>query len=310
MSPEALQKPPRYNETLDVFSFGNIILSILTHEWPDPDPPNQFKGDQLIALTELQRRERYVEMFTPQEKQLFLPTVRQCLENRPDKRPSSAVLVRELRRIESFLPSGVHVVGPVEQIRQQLSAKEEECRQKDEALKEKDKALKEKDTTIQSQQDAIQDLQLAIHSQHTTNQKHQDTIQAQQDTIRTQQAEIDQLKQLFQQLLAKDKECRQKDEALREKDTTIRSQQDTIQEQQVSDQAQRTTVQELQDTIRAQQTEIERLRKQPAVAKQVSCPFALDCSNSMYSISANDITESRPSFGSASEVITKMHEKP
>ena len=207
MSPEALHDPPRYNETLDVFSFGNIILSTLTHEWPNPGPPTQYKGDQLIALDELQRRERYVEMFTPQEKQLFLPTVRQCLENRPDKRPSSAVLVRELRRIESSLPSSSHVAASIAQLHQQLSAKDEVCSQRDEALREKEEALREKDV------------------------------------------------------------------ALREKNATIKS---------------------LQDTIRAQQAEIDQLRKQPAVAKQVSCPFALDCSNSMYSISANDITESRP----------------
>ena len=202
MSPEALQNPPRYNEKLDVFSFGNVILSILTHEWPEPDPPNQFQGDQLIALNELQRRERYVVQFTAQEKQLFLPTVCQCLENRPDRRPSSAVLVRELRRIESSLPSVGHVVSPVEQFQQQLSAKEDECRQKDEALQtalmEKDEALAERDAAIQEQQASDQ-------AQRTTIQKQQDTIQAQQDTIRAQLAEIEQLRK--QPAVAKQVSC-------------------------------------------------------------------------------------------------------
>ena len=243
MSPEALHDPPRYNETLDAFSFGNIILSILTHEWPNPGPPTKYEEDMIVGLTELQRRERYVEMFTPQEKQLFLPTIRQCLENRPDKRPSSAVLVRELRRIEASLPSGSHTpAAAVEQLRQQLSAKEEECRQKEEALKEKDESLKEKDEALK---------------------------------------------------------LKDKDDVLRKN----RDLQETIREQQEAIQAQ-------QDTIRAQQTEIDQLKKQPAVAKQVSCPFALDCSNSVYSISAYNITESRPSFGSASEVITMQRVQP
>ena len=108
MPPEALHDPPRYNESLDVFSFGNIIISTLTHEWPNPGPPNQCQGDQIIGLSELQRRERYIAAFTVQEKQLFLPIVRPCLENRPDKRPSSVMLVRELRRIESSLPKDAH----------------------------------------------------------------------------------------------------------------------------------------------------------------------------------------------------------
>ena len=169
MSPEALQSPPRYNEKLDVFSFGTIILSIITHEWPEPCHLTQYKGDQLIALDEFQRRERYAEMFTPQEKQLFLPTVRQCLENRPDKRPSSAVLVQELRCIESSLPSVGQVTAPIEQLRQLLSAKEEECRQKEEALREKD-------TTIKA-------LQASNQAQLIASQEQQDTIQAQQAEI-------------------------------------------------------------------------------------------------------------------------------
>ena len=162
MSPEALHDPPRYNEKLDVFSFANIILSTLTHEWPNPGPPTRYEGDVFFAVTELQRRERYVELFTEQEKQLFLPSVRQCLENRPDKRPSSVILVRELRRIESSLPTGGHITAPIAQLRQQLSAKEEECRQSSEALKEKDEALRNKDTAMRILQTENQQLKCQL----------------------------------------------------------------------------------------------------------------------------------------------------
>ena len=199
MSPEALQNPSRYNEKLDVFSFGNIILSTVTHEWPEPCSPTQYKGDQLIALDEFKRRERYVEMFTAQEKQLFLPTVHRCLENRPDKRPSSVMLVQELRRIVSTLPRCDHI----EQLCQQLSAKEEECRQKDEVIREKDEALSEKDKALRQKDEmlrekdealredsAIQAHQDAIQEQQSTNQAQHTTIRKQQDTIQVQQAEI------------------------------------------------------------------------------------------------------------------------
>ena len=158
MPPEALHNPPRYNESLDVFSFGNIIISTLTHEWPNPGPPNRYQGDVFVGITELQRRERYVEMLTAQEKQLFLPIVCPCLENRPDKRPSSVMLVQELRRIESSLPTGGQVAASIEQLRQQLSAKEEECRQKDEMIRQKDEEVREKTATIRAQQTEIQRL--------------------------------------------------------------------------------------------------------------------------------------------------------
>ena len=157
MAPEALHDPPRYNEKLDVFSLGNVVISTLTHEWPNPGPPNQHRGDQLVALNELQRREHYIVTFTTQEKQLFLPIVRQCLENRPDKRPSSEMLVQELRRIESTLPGGSHVAAPIEHLQQQLSAKEEECRQKDEMIREKDKVIREKDEALKKKDEVIRE---------------------------------------------------------------------------------------------------------------------------------------------------------
>ena len=136
--------------------------------------------------------------FTAQEKQLFLPIVRQCLENRPDKRPSSVMLVQELRHIKSSLPRGSHVATPIEHLRQQFSAKEEECRQKDEAMKEKDAALKENVIVTRVMQADIQQLR----SQNSV---------------------------LHQQLAAKEAEVRQSEEVVREKSPTIQAQQAEIQ---------------------------------------------------------------------------------
>ena len=206
MAPEALHDPPRYNEKLDVFSFGNIILSTLTHEWPNPGPPNRYQGDQLVALNELQRREHYIGKFTAQEKQLFLPIVHQCLENRPDKRPSSVMLVQDLRRIESSLPKDSHVAAPIEQLHQQLSAKEEECRQKDEVIREKDEVIREKDEALKEKDTVMR------------------TMQADNEQLRSENSEIQ------HRLAAKEEECRHKDEIVREKSATIRAQQAEIQQ--------------------------------------------------------------------------------
>ena len=210
MAPEALHDPPRYNEKLDVFSFGNIIFSTLTHEWPNPGPPKQYIGDQLVALTELQRRDHYVAMFTTQEKQLFLPTVNQCLQDQPSKRPSSVMLVRELRRIESSLPTGSHVVAPIEHLRQQLSAKEEECRQKDEALRQKDEALRQKDEALQ---DALKEKDEVI--------KGKDEVISGKDKA---------LWHLDEVIRANEVVFAEKDEALREKDAAIQALQADIQQ--------------------------------------------------------------------------------
>ena len=194
MAPEALHDPPRYNEKLDVFSFGNIVISTLTHEWPNPGPPTKYEGDVFVAVTELQRREHYVVKFTAEEKQLFLPIVRQCLENRPDKRPSSVMLVQELRHIESTLPGDGHVAAPTEHLRQQLSAKEEECRRKNEVIKEKDEVIKEKDEVIKEKDEVIKEKDEVIKEKDEVIKGKDEVMREKSASIRTQQAEIQQLR--------------------------------------------------------------------------------------------------------------------
>ena len=200
MAPEALHDPPRYNEKLDVFSFGNIIITTLTHEWPNPGPPTKYEGDVFVAVTELQRREHYVVKFSAQEKQLFLPIVHQCLENRPDMRLSSAMLVLELRHIESTLPRDSHVAASIEHLRQQ-SAKDDECRKKDEAMKKKDEALKEKDIAMRAMQADIQQLRSqnsVLHQQlagkEAEGRRSEKVVWEMSATIQAQQAEIQRLR--------------------------------------------------------------------------------------------------------------------
>ena len=155
MPPEALHDPPKYNESLDAFSFGNVIISTVTHEWPHPGPPTQFEGDTLVAVTELQRRGHYTAMFSKEETTLFFPIVQQCLDNNPAKRPTSLQLLKSLQQIEASFPNGSHNVSIIAQLQQQLAAKEEECRQKDVALKEKDEVLREKNEALRAKDEAL-----------------------------------------------------------------------------------------------------------------------------------------------------------
>ena len=105
MPPEALSDPPRYTEKLDVFSFGNCIATILTHEWPNPSHPIIYEGDKVITLTELERRQHLINLIDEKEKKQFLQVISTCLEGNPESRPSSEFLVAEMRKVESTLES-------------------------------------------------------------------------------------------------------------------------------------------------------------------------------------------------------------
>ena len=110
MSPEALVDPPKYDEKLDVFSYGNVIITTVTHKWPNPGPSTTYEGEKLVAISEFHRREQYLVHFTPIEIEAFFPIVRGCLENRPIQRPTSIQLVIQMREIEASHPR--NMVGP------------------------------------------------------------------------------------------------------------------------------------------------------------------------------------------------------
>ena len=103
MAPEALREPPRYDAKLDVFSYGNVIIATLTHQWPTPDVPNRYEGEELVALNECQRREQHIRLLNGTEKAQFLAIIQSSLDNRPHRRPTSSELVAEVKRIEATL---------------------------------------------------------------------------------------------------------------------------------------------------------------------------------------------------------------
>ena len=119
MPPEVFEIPVRYSDAVDVFSFGCVTISTLTHQWPEPGPAKRIEGQYLVALTEYQRREHYLTLFTLREKEMFLKLIQQCLQDDPSSRPSSSALVEELGRTreearkdsagESVFPGTLHV---------------------------------------------------------------------------------------------------------------------------------------------------------------------------------------------------------
>ena len=104
MPPEALRIPPKYDEKLDVFSYGNVIVTTVIHDWPEPGPPTTLQRGKIIGFSELQRRQQYLALFTQKENELFLPIVRPCLQNDPKMRPTSIQLVTQMRGMENSHP--------------------------------------------------------------------------------------------------------------------------------------------------------------------------------------------------------------
>ena len=94
-----------YSDRIDIFSFGCIIICAVAHTWPEPLPPVRHTEEgQLVALTEVERRQEYLNLFDSQEKACFYGMVCNCLEFKASKRPNSMSLVEDMRGIRDAHP--------------------------------------------------------------------------------------------------------------------------------------------------------------------------------------------------------------
>ena len=88
MPPEALSNRPDYGPPMDIFSLAGIILHTFNQEWPHPVDQVEFdpKTRKRVALSEIERRQRYLDKMTGEARKLK-PLVEECLDSDPRVRP-------------------------------------------------------------------------------------------------------------------------------------------------------------------------------------------------------------------------------
>ena len=98
MPPECFGNNPIYGIPLDSFSYGGIVLFIATHQWPTPSLQVEFypATKQLVARTEVERRQKYLDEMTGYAEWLK-PLVESCLSNDPSERPTMPAVSKQLK---------------------------------------------------------------------------------------------------------------------------------------------------------------------------------------------------------------------
>ena len=109
MPPEALEDKPHYTEKIDCFSFGVVLIQILTTLYPMPgerckkieisDHPDIPGGGTVeVRVKEVDRRQDHISMIDPQHP--LLPIALKCLEDKPEDRPSAQELCEKLKEYD------------------------------------------------------------------------------------------------------------------------------------------------------------------------------------------------------------------
>ena len=104
MPPETFVDKPHYDVSLDVFSYGGIMLHTVNGEWPTPTAPTELDPvtRHIRGFSEVERRQAYLDMITG-EAEALRPLIEACLDNDPVKRPSILELSEKLKTLQVCL---------------------------------------------------------------------------------------------------------------------------------------------------------------------------------------------------------------
>ena len=94
MPPEAFDENPIYNTSLDVFSYGGVVLFVANQKWPELT--NSYDRKTMVAFTEVHRRQQYLDKMEDGTK-IWKPIVEACLSNYPEKRPKISQVSERLK---------------------------------------------------------------------------------------------------------------------------------------------------------------------------------------------------------------------
>lgn len=109
MPPEALDDSPIYTKSLDIFSFGVLIIQINSCHFPSPtnrfttvdiiSPVNQQAVSAKLAVPEIERRKHHIQLMDRTNP--LLPIVNKCLEDSGSERPLASELCDQFEVIRS-----------------------------------------------------------------------------------------------------------------------------------------------------------------------------------------------------------------
>ena len=128
MPPEVMIANPKYDASVDQFSYGIMMIHMFSGKWPEPqDGQTRFEGDQLIPVTEIKRREAFLRAIGNDHPLMDL--ILKCINNDCRRRADTNEIVERLSAMKLQFPDCF--ANRLEMLRQ-LEHQEEEKR----ALKE------------------------------------------------------------------------------------------------------------------------------------------------------------------------------
>ena len=99
MSPEAITEKPKYSMKLDIFSFGCVMIQVITNQFPIPyfNKKRQLPDGSYVDMSEVERRQEHMDKIAGSELSQLHVIVEKCLQDNPEDRPTISMLLPLIR---------------------------------------------------------------------------------------------------------------------------------------------------------------------------------------------------------------------
>ena len=145
MPPEAMIANPKYDTSVDEFSYGIMMIHMFSGRWPEPQVgPNHTGPDgTMIPVSEAERREVFLRAIGNDHPLMDL--ILKCIRNHPKSRAHASEIVEQLAEMVSQFPASF--ANRLEMLRQ-IEADGEEKIALTEKGERKDRVIQQKESEV------------------------------------------------------------------------------------------------------------------------------------------------------------------
>ena len=185
MPPEAMRANPRYDASIDQFSYGILMIHILSGRWPlplrEPVCVNPENRAQLLAVSEAERRDEYLRDIGNTHPLMDL--ILRCVSNDPQQRATAPQMIQQMEHMtRDSPPAFANRVEMLQQIRADATAKGSLREENETFTAEYEQNRLEREELIQQHQAEVEQVQTEMRAQNET---YQAEIRAQNETHQT-----------------------------------------------------------------------------------------------------------------------------
>ena len=217
MSPEALDEAKLYTAKLDVFSFGVIVIQILTRQFPNPTDRfrhvsvAEFEEQVRVVVPDSERRKAHLQLIP--EAHSLKPLALQCLKKKENERQSALQLcerLSELKQSSQYRESREQAEhsSEIQQLQLQLRGNMQEAREQQTRITELENTVDGNHRQLLAKDRQLQEQQHTFHGQLQQKdrqlQQNQHAIASSDEALERKERELQQTQQLvseFQQKL-------------------------------------------------------------------------------------------------------------